>query len=516
MDNSSFGEYTDFFMPSEMTRLSTQGATSETFAVRIFGKWHFQKRPKEELNSHPQYLIAFEKEFDLGYTLDHPNIVRYISKGTDESGFYFLTEYVEGLTLTDFIEQYPNYFKQKENRKRFIRQLLSAISYLHGRQILHLDLKPDNLLITNIGNNVKIIDLGFAYSDCHRFFSTGYTRRYAAPEQLQNGKLGPETDIYAIGKLLSLLPNLSFREKRCFKRCLRPLLSERYHNVEELSSDLFKKSHVLTTVIALLAVVALLLFGFWNNQKQEKPPFSLPEPDSLYHAANTPVEPKETPVIRDTIIIKEPISLPPTPDTTPTKSSFDQKQEIVAQFRKELQRTYSSNTHTLYSLQARYQKWEATQNRINVYLNDIATENEKEALSKLLYREENIQSALYIQQSVIAELNALLSIPLPEEKTAESILLAFNKAIAPHYIPFYTKYRLIEDRETYNQAKRELDAIKKETEAMLQTVFFDHPEVYSSREIFYEKFMARLPNYPYYNYIYPAEDLLRNYLFLYE
>ena len=99
MDNSEFGENLDFFALTDIVPLDNNGTTSDTYKVRISGKWHFLKRPKQEFTNHPQYNAAFEKEFDIGYTLDHPNIVRYISKGKDKNGFYFLTEYVDGQTF---------------------------------------------------------------------------------------------------------------------------------------------------------------------------------------------------------------------------------------------------------------------------------------------------------------------------------------------------------------------------------------------------------------------------------
>lgn len=523
MDNSSFGDYTDFFSPSDITPVSTNGATSDTYIVRISGKWHFLKRPKKELDSHPQYLKAFEKEFDLGFTLDHPNIVRYISKGYDKSGFYFLTEYVEGLPLTDFLKQYPDYLKRADNRERFIRQLLDAVDYLHRRQILHLDIKPDNLLITTIGQQVKIIDLGFAYSDCYQFFTAGHTNSFAAPEQLQKGNMDQRTDIYALGKLLSCLPKLSRREKACIRKCLSPKPQDRYQNIEELSANLLKKRHPLAVGLVSLAGIALFLLGFYLYQPDKDRPEKI-----LSNQVSDPVAQAETqtetqtdpvqklPVVRDTIVIKELIL--PAVETVPTPAAspqVDPVQAIIEQFRAELQKTYALQPNPVYSLEARYRKWKATQSLLEAQINQATTDEERENLTKLLHREENIRSAAYIQQSVIAELKAILATPLPEEKTPETVLLAFNQKIAPYYLPFYQKYLLIDDYVSYIRAKNELEEIKKTTEPILHAIYPNHPEVYPSREVFYEKFMARLPNYPYYNYIYPAEDLLRNYLFIY-
>ena len=53
---------------SDILPIDKNGATSDCFKVRIYGKWHFLKRPKKEFANHPLYIAAFEKEFDLGFT----------------------------------------------------------------------------------------------------------------------------------------------------------------------------------------------------------------------------------------------------------------------------------------------------------------------------------------------------------------------------------------------------------------------------------------------------------------
>jgi len=274
MDNSEFGDNTDFFALTDIVPLATNGSTSDTYKVRISGKWHFLKRPKQEFTNHPQYNAAFEKEFAIGYTLDHPNIVRYISKGRDKNGFYFLTEYVDGQTLKDFISNNPTYFKKKENIQKFVEQLLSAISYLHQKQILHLDLKPENILITNIGYDVKIVDLGFAYTDCYQFLTTGKTNLYAAPEQISNGKIDQRADIYGIGMILlyvltqttdkKLLSKVPQPYKSIISKCLTDNIEDRYFDISALNKDIAQSSKNKPTKYLLLLFIfmGIVLFFF--------------------------------------------------------------------------------------------------------------------------------------------------------------------------------------------------------------------------------------------------------------
>ena len=188
--------------------MDTQGATCDTFRVKLYGKLHFLKRLKSEYAGDIRYQEALLKEFETGYRLEHPNLVRYLS--LDKDGI--LMEYVDGETLSQRLAKNPDYFKQRKNTDKLVRQLLSVLQYLHSHQVLHLDLKPDNILLTHINDDVKLIDLGFCYTDT--FADTqGHTNAFAAPEQLAGEKVDVRSDIYAIGKILELLPDHSIYNK---------------------------------------------------------------------------------------------------------------------------------------------------------------------------------------------------------------------------------------------------------------------------------------------------------------
>lgn len=174
MESSQFTSQQSRFESIE--QLDTQGATCDTFRVKLYGKLHFLKRLRPEYVGDIRYQEALRKEFETGYQLEHPNLVRYISLDADS----ILMEYVDGETLTQRLATHPDYFKNRKNADRFVRQLLDAISYLHSHQVLHLDLKPDNILLTHIDDDVKLIDLGFCRSDA--FVDTqGYNIRLCSP-----------------------------------------------------------------------------------------------------------------------------------------------------------------------------------------------------------------------------------------------------------------------------------------------------------------------------------------------
>ena len=183
-------------------QINHNGATSVTYYARMHGRRVFIKRLNEKYRLNPRYLSALEKEFNLGFRLEHSALPRYISYEGDA----IIMDYIEGVTLTKFIEENPRYFFNKKNVNRFMSQLLDCLKYLHQNSILHLDLKPDNIMMTLINNDVKIIDLGFCYSDI--FDDTiGYTNLFAAPElkNKNNIKIGSYTDVFSIGKILEYI-----------------------------------------------------------------------------------------------------------------------------------------------------------------------------------------------------------------------------------------------------------------------------------------------------------------------
>lgn len=253
MESSQFSNSQSRFESIE--QLDTQGATCDAFRVKLYGKLHFLKRLRPEYVGDIRYQEALRKEFETGYQLEHPNLVRYISLDADS----ILMEYVDGETLTQRLATHPDYFKNRKNADRFVRQLLDAISYLHSHQVLHLDLKPDNILLTRINDDVKLIDLGFCYTDAFED-TIGHTKTYAAPEQFAGRMVDARTDIYAIGKILERLPDHRIYNK-VIARCTAIEPAERYQSIEGILSDINRRQHYSRYVAAIVAIVTIVAVG---------------------------------------------------------------------------------------------------------------------------------------------------------------------------------------------------------------------------------------------------------------
>lgn len=253
MDSSQFTDNQPRFDAIE--QMESQGATCDTFRVKVYGKLHFLKRLKAEYAGDIRYQEALRKEFETGYRLEHPNLVRYLSLDKDS----ILMEYVEGETLSQRLAKNPYYFKQPRHTDKLVRQLLGVLDYLHSHQVLHLDLKPDNILLTHINDDVKLIDLGFCYTDT--FADTqGHTNAFAAPEQKEGGAVDVRSDIYAFGRILELLPD-HFLYNKVIARCTAENPSARYQSIDEILYDINHRRRYFLYAAAFVAIVAVLAIG---------------------------------------------------------------------------------------------------------------------------------------------------------------------------------------------------------------------------------------------------------------
>uniref|UniRef100_A0A7E4VGY6 Serine/threonine-protein kinase par-1 n=1 Tax=Panagrellus redivivus TaxID=6233 RepID=A0A7E4VGY6_PANRE len=145
------------------------------------------------------------REVKIMKQLDHPNIVKLYQVMETETTLYLVMEYASGGEVFDYLVAHGR-MKEKEARAKF-RQIVSAVQYLHSKNIIHRDLKAENLLLDS-AMNIKIADFGFSNS-----FTVGNkldtfcgSPPYAAPELFQGKKYdGPEVDVWSLGVILYTL-----------------------------------------------------------------------------------------------------------------------------------------------------------------------------------------------------------------------------------------------------------------------------------------------------------------------
>lgn len=283
--NSEFGISEESFLnlqnASIVESLPFQSSGSTVCKIRIGNRWLLLKRISEKHRDNPLYITALEKEFDLGFTLDHPNIVKYLNKGSDKDGLYLLTEYIDGASLRSLITKNPNGFNDKKLVDKIVRQLLDAIEYLHRNNILHLDLKPENILITHKANNVKIIDFGMSASDSYVSVPSG-TKAYAAPEQICSpDSIGTGSDFFSLGLIiLEMYTGSTNREgiikipkayKAIVEKCINPDLKNRVCSSDEILHLLNKRKSIhsifLLSIFVAIAFVVLIVNQKLQSQK---------------------------------------------------------------------------------------------------------------------------------------------------------------------------------------------------------------------------------------------------------
>ena len=252
----------DFINPTQHNQnevLFDSGGTCDCYRLVKDNRVYCVKRPKKDMRSSEAYMSLFRKEFELGIELEHPNIVRYFAYDEDENGPFIRMDYIDGDSLEAFVTQHHDYFKDKGHRKQFCDELFSALSYLHDKKMLHLDLKPSNILITNKGHHVKLIDLGFGWSESY-LHDLGFTREYCAPEQqfAKTEWFGPATDIYALGKILQ---RFGLAKNSITQRCLKEDPRARYQSVDDLRKAMQRSETIRISSRVGLGLAAVLLIG---------------------------------------------------------------------------------------------------------------------------------------------------------------------------------------------------------------------------------------------------------------
>jgi eukaryotic-like serine/threonine-protein kinase len=157
----------------------------------------------EHLADDEVFVMRFRHEALAAARLQHPNIVQVFDSGQDEGSHrhYIVMEYVDGPSCADLLREHGQL--GIDDTVRIVVEACHGLDYAHRAGVVHRDVKPGNLLISNETGAVKLADFGIAKAaEQTRVTQVGSvlgTAAYLSPEQAQGKEAGPPSDIYSLG-----------------------------------------------------------------------------------------------------------------------------------------------------------------------------------------------------------------------------------------------------------------------------------------------------------------------------
>lgn len=209
------------------------------------GKLIALKSLKPEYVGNPFYEGLLHKEYEIGRSLNHPNICPILDfMNIPGLGNCLVTQWIDGKNLADWLQSLSDRSRSLSKRsgrtqaRKIIMELCDALEYLHRNQIIHRDLKPSNIMITRNGQNVKLIDFGLADADWYAAFKNpAGTKDYISPEQMAGESVDCRADIYSLGKIMQRMGVYS----RIAAICAAKDRDKRYGSVSEVRSAILRE-----------------------------------------------------------------------------------------------------------------------------------------------------------------------------------------------------------------------------------------------------------------------------------
>jgi len=157
----------------------------------------------EHLAEDDAFVARFRREALAAARLQHPNIVQVFDSGEDEESgrHYIVMEYVDGPSCADLLRQHQMF--DTDDTVRIVRDACLGLDYAHRAGVIHRDVKPGNLLVSNESGTTKLADFGIAKAaEQTRITQVGAvlgTAAYLSPEQASGEEANAASDIYSLG-----------------------------------------------------------------------------------------------------------------------------------------------------------------------------------------------------------------------------------------------------------------------------------------------------------------------------
>jgi serine/threonine protein phosphatase PrpC len=205
------------------------------------GESFCMKTPSVNYNDDAAYIERFILESWIGNRINNPHVLKVAGFNRPKNYLYYLTEYIEGITLEQWIKENPN--PPVQNVIVIIQQVLKGLRAFHRRETIHQDLKPGNIMLDQNGE-AKIIDFGSCHVKAIAEIATPLERdgilgtaTYAAPEAVLEGHSFQQSDIFSVAVILfEMLTNkLPFSGKLEECRSKTAYLKTRYTTSYELN-----------------------------------------------------------------------------------------------------------------------------------------------------------------------------------------------------------------------------------------------------------------------------------------
>ena len=243
-----------------------QGAYGEVFLTRHAGLG-VHRAVKRILKSQDGYCLG-RREADVLKSLSHPSLPIIYDVDEDDVYFYIVEEYIEGESLTEYVGR-KGRLTEKETCS-LAMSICTVLDYMQNNgAICHLDIKPDNIIITDKGP--KLLDFGSSIMAGTGSVCVTGTKGYAAPEMYRGGRLSAGCDIYALGMLIRYMltgktvktqhnnfqcsENLKFIINKCTSREASrryAKVMQLYHALEQSQTKSYKGTTANPIVILIL------------------------------------------------------------------------------------------------------------------------------------------------------------------------------------------------------------------------------------------------------------------------